>query len=102
MIVRISKGTFLPSRLADAEAALAASEEALRGALQAMPGLIHYYVAIDREQGQLTNMSVWDSLEHAQAMSQLKEMLAQRPIVEAAGVSFEVITNHDTLWSITP
>jgi hypothetical protein len=69
---------------------------------EAMPGLIHYYVAIDRAAGQLTNVSVWDTMEHAQAMSQLKEMLAQRPVLEAAGVSFELITNHDALWSITP
>ncbi len=102
MIVRISKGSFTADRLFDAEAALAASEGALRVALEAMPGLVHYYVAIDRVQGQLTNVSVWDSMAHAQAMSQLQEMLAQRPVLEAAGVSFEAITNHETLWTIQP
>ena len=102
VIVRISKGTFPPDRLSDAEHALAASEAPLREALGQMPGLVHYYVAIDRDAGQLTNTSVWDSLEHATAMSQLAEMLAQRPVLEAAGVTFEPITNHDTLWAITP
>jgi len=29
-------------------------------------------------------------------------MLAQRPVLEAAGVTFEVITNHETLWTIGP
>ncbi len=38
----------------------------------------------------------------AAAMGQLAPMLAQRPIMEAAGVTFETITNHETLWSITP
>jgi hypothetical protein len=102
MIVRISKGTFPPDRLIDAEHALAASESALRSALERMPGLVHYYVAIDRDAGQLTNTSVWDSLEHATAMSGLAEMLAQRPVLEAAGVTFEPVTNHDTLWTIAP
>jgi hypothetical protein len=106
MIVRISKGTFLPDRLSDAlsdaERALAASEAALRDALEQMPGLVHYYVAIDREALQLTNVSIWNSLEHATAMSRLAEMLAQRPVLEAAGVPFEPITNHDTLWTIGP
>jgi quinol monooxygenase YgiN len=102
MIVRISRGTFPPERLAEAEAALAASELALRDALTAMPGMIHYYVSIDRDAGQLVNVSVWDTMEHATAMSQLAEMLAQRPVMEAAGVTFHPITNHDTLWSITP
>jgi hypothetical protein len=102
MIVRISKGSFPPDRLADAEAALAASEAVLRPAIERMAGLLHYYVAIDRDTGQLTNTSVWDTLEHATAMSSLAEMQAQRPVLEAAGVTFEPITNHDTLWVITP
>ncbi len=102
MIVRISKGSFPPERGAEAEAALAASEAVLREAIEAMPGLVHYYVGVDRERGQLTNVSVWDTLEHATAMSQLAPMLAQRPVMEAAGVTFEPITNHDVLWSITP
>jgi hypothetical protein len=102
MIVRISKGTFDGARLADADAALAASEAALRTALERMPGLLHYYVGIDREAMQLTNVSVWDTLDNAQAMSSLQEMLAQRPVLEAAGVTFEVITNHEVLWSVTP
>jgi hypothetical protein len=102
VIVRISKASFPPERLAEAEAALAASEPPLRAALEAMPGLVHYYVAIDRSISQLTNTSVWDTLEHAVAMSSLPEMLAQRPVMEAAGVTFEPITNHETLWTITP
>lgn len=102
LIVRISKGSFSTDRADDAEAALAASETALRDALEQMPGLIHYYVAIDREVGQLTNVSVWDSVEHATAMSSLAPMLAQRPVLEDAGVTFETITNHETLWTITP
>ena len=102
MIVRISKGSFSPEHSTKAEAGLAASEAALREALEAMPGLIHYYVAIDRDHGQLTNVSVWDTLEHAQAMSSLAPMLAQLPVMEAAGITFETITNYDCLWTITP
>ena len=65
------QGCVLLEHLTEAESSLAASEDALRDALEAMPGLVHYYVAIDREHGQLTNVSVWDTLEHAQAMSSL-------------------------------
>ena len=101
-VVRISKGTFELSRTVDAERLLRESELALRDALLGLPGLLHYYVGIDRSRGQLTNVSVWDSLEHAQQMDSLKAMLAQRPILEGAGITFEVITNHETLWSITP
>jgi hypothetical protein len=33
-------------------------------------------------------------------MDTLQAMLAQRPILEAAGVEFEPITNHETLWEL--
>jgi len=45
---------------------------------------------------------VWDSLSHAHQLDTLQAMLAQRPILGALGVTFEVITNHETLWTITP
>ena len=79
MIVRISKGTFPPNRLGDAERALAASETALREALKVMPGLVHYYVAIDRDAGQLTNVSVWDTMDHARAMSEPRRCSPNAP-----------------------
>ena len=52
--------------------------------------------------GYLTNVSVWNSVERAHQMDTLAVMLAQRPLLEAAGVQFEVITDHETLWTITP
>jgi hypothetical protein len=102
VIVRISKGRFDLERLAQVEQLLVDSEHALREPLQALPGLIHYYAGIDREKGYATNVSVWDSLEHAHQMDTFQPMLAQRPIVEGVGVRFEVLTNHDAVWTITP
>jgi len=101
-VVRISKGKFDPSKTDDAGRVRLESEVALRDALLGLKGLLHYYVGIDRALGYLTNVSVWDSLEHAHQMDSLAPMLAQRPILEAAGVTFELITNHETLWTITP
>jgi hypothetical protein len=101
-VVRISKGKLSRENPAEAERLLAASQAALREPLKQLNGLIHYYVGIDREHGYLTNVSVWESLEDAHQMDSLRPMLAQRPILETAGVSFEVITNHETLWTITP
>ena len=101
-VVRISKGTFDLARVADAERLLVESERALRDALESLPGLLHYYVGIDRVRGALTNVSVWSSLAAAHQMDTLQAMLAQRPILQAAGIEFETITNHETLWTITP
>lgn len=101
-VVRISKGSFDAEHLEEVERLLADSERALRAALEALPGLLHYYVGIDRAAGQLTNVSVWASQALAHQMDTLAAMLAQRPVLEAAGVRFEPITNHDCLWTITP
>jgi hypothetical protein len=102
MVVRISKGTFAPDKLAAAERLLTASEAALAQPLRALPGLLHYYVGIDRGSGLVTNVSVWDSLPNARQMDTLQPMLAQRPLLEAARVQFEAITNHELLRSIAP
>jgi hypothetical protein len=99
-VVRISKGRFDLTNLDQAERLLAASEQALRAPLRQLTGLLHYYVGIDREQGYLTNVSVWETLEDAHQMDALTAMLAQRPILEQAGVSFEPITNNETIWAI--
>ena len=101
-VVRISKGSFDLANASDAERLLLESERALRSALTALPGLLHYYIGSDRVHGALTNVSVWVSLEDAHQMDTLPQMLAQRPILEAAGITFELITNHETLWTITP
>lgn len=101
-VVRISKGKVDLRDVLIAERLLRDSEAALREPLSKLHGLLHYYVAIDRATGYLTNVSVWESLEAAHQMDTLAAMLAQRPLLEAAGVSFELITNHETLWTITP
>jgi hypothetical protein len=101
-VVRISKGRVDPTNMPEAERLLAASEPALREPLQQLHGLVHYYVGIDRQLGFLTNVSVWETLQDAHQMDSLEAMLAQRPILEAAGISFEPITNHETVWTITP
>src|SRR5262252_2762868 len=101
-VVRISKGKFTVNDLANAEHVLQESERALREPLSRLRGLLHYYVGIDRATGYLTNVSVWESLEAAHQMDTLAAMLAQRPLLEAAGITFEVITNHEALWTITP
>jgi hypothetical protein len=100
--VRISNGHFDFSKLAEVERAFAASQSALRESLEKLPGLIHFYAGIDREKGYVTNVSVWDSLEAAKQLNTFQPMLDQRPVMEAAGVTFEPITNHEMLWTIAP
>jgi len=102
MIIRISTGSFPADARAEVEGALVASQDSLRAAISALPGLIHYYAGIDGVAGRVVNVSVWDDAVHARAMDGLAQMRAQRPILQAAGVSFEPITNHEIVWTITP
>jgi hypothetical protein len=99
-VVRISTGRFDPARTDDVVAALEASETTLRPAISALPGLVTYYVGIDRDTSTITNTSIWQSNEHAMAMNSLQEMAALRAIFQQLGVVFGPVANYDTLWEI--
>ncbi|MGN6203333.1 hypothetical protein [Humibacter sp.] len=98
--VRLSLATFDPTRFTEVDAANKSSAEYLVPAIQRLPGLIHYYVAISPK-GSMVHVSIWDTEEHAQQMSRLKEMVvtaAQE--LEAAGATFvRPIVNYPISWT---
>ncbi len=100
MVVRISVGFFEPSRADQVAQMLQEWVVSLTPALQKLPGMLHYYVGVDRGKGAMTNTSLWESLEHAQQMANLPEMLALRTKFEALGINFIEITNHEVLWQV--
>ena len=100
MIVRVSIGHFAPEKAEEVAQKLSVWEAKLRPAIQALSGNIAYYVAIDKEKNYMTNVSLWQTLDHAKQMGSLAEMLAQRTEFEALGVKFIPITNHEVLWKI--
>lgn len=101
-VVRISQGFFEP-RLFDAVVAkLEEGRPTLEPVLRALPGLRHYYVSVDPVANSLVNVSVWESLDAALQMNVLPEMLAQRDVFVALGVTFQPIRNYSGLWSIQP
>ena len=66
-----------------------------------MRGNRNYFVGIDRQNGAMTNVSVWDTLEDAQQMASLREMLDLAGTFAELGVQFDrPITNHETLWTL--
>ncbi len=101
-IVRISQGFFEPQHYDIVAARLKEGMQSLEPALRRLPGLIHYYVSIDPVSSSMVNVSVWKSLEAAQQMNTLKEMLAQRDIFVSLGVTFQPARNYSGLWSIAP
>jgi len=52
----------------EVERRLERSEHSLRPAIERLAGNRGYYVGIDRKSGTMTNTSLWESLEDAQAM----------------------------------
>lgn len=102
MIVRISTGHFEASQYDAVHRTLTEGGARLVPAIREMAGCLHYYAGIDRESGRIINVSVWDTLEHAQRMAALQAMQAEGALMRSLGVRFEPIVNHETVWKITP
>ena len=99
-VVCISRGRFDSGRYEDIRKRLADARLTLIPAIQALPGMLHYYVGIDAVTSTMVNVSVWNSLEHAQQMSTLAPMLALAGTFQSVGVEFEPMANYETLWEI--
>ena len=99
-VVRISTGHFDSARTEEVISALRASETTLRQPIGALPGLVAYYVGIDRDRSSITNTSIWLTRDEAMAVGSLQEMSNLRDAFQQLGVVFEPITNNVTLWEI--
>lgn len=99
-VVRVSRGSFDPARLADVQQMAEATSRYLIPAIKSLPGLISYFVGVSPD-GSMVNVSIWDSDEHARQMTRLTEMTVDaRQAAEKAGVTIAAITNHPLAWSI--
>ena len=99
-VVRISRGRFEPARYEEVARLLEDSAGALRPAIEELRGLIYYHAAVDKETSTVVNVSIWEDVMAAKQMETLGAMLAQRPILEKAGVQFDRIANYEPLWTI--
>ena len=90
----------IPAVHLDAASQLMEEAEAALGGIRKLPGLLAYFVGIDRSTSQLSNVSVWDTDENAKAMSTFQPMLdLARVFAEIPGVTFvRPIPNFEGLW----
>jgi quinol monooxygenase YgiN len=101
MHVRVSKGSYSPQLHNKVSARLNNSSESLVPAIRRLPGCISYFVGSDAASNTMVNVSVWDTLEHAQAMSSLAEMTALGEEFARMGVTFErPIINYEAMWQL--
>jgi hypothetical protein len=99
-IVRISKGHFTSEQHDEVRRLIEKSSEPLVPALKQMRGLLYYHASVDPVTNTVVNVSIWTDLNSARQMDTLAPMLAQRPILEQAGVQFDRIANYEPLWAI--
>jgi hypothetical protein len=99
-IVRLSKGHFTSAQYNEVRRLIEASAEPLIPALKQLRGLLYYHAGVDPVTNTVVTVSIWTDLDAAKQMDTLAPMLAQRPILEQAGVQFDRIANYEPLWAI--
>jgi hypothetical protein len=97
--VRVSILTIPAEHLESVAQLMVDAEESL-SAIKQLPGLVAYFAGVDRATMQLSNVSVWDSTDHANAMTTFQPMLdLAKRCMEFPGVTFlRPIPNFDSLW----
>ena len=60
-----------------------------------MEGLLYYHVGLDASANTVVNVRIWETEQAARQMDTLAQMLAERPILEAAGVQFDTIADYE-------
>jgi len=99
-VLRVSRGTFDPSRFAEVDAVNTKIADYLIPAITRLPGLLHFWAGVSQD-GSGVHVSVWDTDEHASQMGQLKEMTVDaRGEMEAIGMTFTPIVHYPIRWSI--
>lgn len=99
-VARYAHGAFAADRFEAIDALSTQQEEFLRPAIERLPGFLRWYSAV-APQGEIAQVSIWDSEEHSDQMAELKEMVVTaRGQMTAAGVAFDPIVNYATSWTI--
>ena len=99
-VIRVSRGNFDPARFEEVDRMTKETGNYLIPAIQKLPGLLSYYAGASPH-GSMVHVSIWDSEEHAEQMSRLKEMIIDaRRAYQAVGVTFPPIVNYPISWTI--
>jgi hypothetical protein len=90
-----------PEKFAEFRHLMIDADPILRRGIEAMPGLISYYAGADETTSSLTNVSIWQTLDHAKQMDTFQPMLDLGKAFAQKGALFErPIMNYTTLWQL--
>ena len=99
-VIRVSRGSFDPTRLADIQRMQHDTSVYLIPAVKRLSGLRGFY-ARTSPSGSIVQVSLWGSDAAAAQLNGLKEMaVVARHAAEAAGVQFSPIVHYPIDWSI--
>ncbi|HUB15147.1 MAG TPA: hypothetical protein VMB34_24575 [Acetobacteraceae bacterium] len=100
-VVRVSILRCPPERFAELRQMMAEADPVLRPGIEAMAGLLAFYVGADEATSSLSNVSLWTSLEAARQLDTYQPMLELGKPFTAKGATFErPIMNYATLWQL--
>jgi len=100
-VVRVSILRCPPERFAELRQMMMDADAVLRPGIEAMAGLLAFYVGADEATISLSNVSLWTSLEAAKQLDNFQPMLNLGKLFIAKGATFErPIMNYDTLWQL--
>ncbi|MBV9893953.1 MAG: hypothetical protein JO020_07285 [Chloroflexi bacterium] len=99
-VVRLSRGTFDPARFAEIDETSRRTGNYLVPAIRRLAGLNAYFAGVSPS-GSMINVSLWNSMEDADQMSRLPEMVERaRADFEPFGMSFIPIVNYPISWRL--
>lgn len=100
-VVRVSILRCPPERFAELRQMMMDADAVLRPGIEAMPGLLAFYVGADEATSSLSNVSLWTSVEAARQLDTFQPMLELgKPFIAKGAVFERPIMNYATLWQL--
>lgn len=100
-VVRVSIIRCSREKFAEIRQMLTDVESDLRPGIEAMPGLIAFYVGADEATASLMNVSLWTTLAGAKQLDTYQPMLDSGKVFVQHGATFErPIMNYLPLWQV--
>jgi len=96
-IIRISRAHFDPHMAGEATNLLLEMRALIWPKQEQLPGYIDGYLGVDRENGTMVWVTLWDSVEHGNALGALPEMKSTNARLQERGVKFEPVATHELL-----
>jgi hypothetical protein len=100
-VVRVSIMRCAPEAFLDFQQMMIETDSVLRPGIEAMPGLISFYVGADEATSSLSQVSIWKTLADAKQLDTFQPMLDLGKSFVQKGATFErPIMNYLTLWQL--